>query len=818
MRRISPSRATVYQTTAVTFSHWGMSSGRDKGDEQPTLKYGQLPPDAEQVASVKAALERIHGLGFLMNREFDQSRPDQALSYAEQMLEDMKTNLLTPIHYNELYQVVLSELSRLALCFQDQQLFNSRRVAELYETLQYTSAIVPRLYLLFTVAPAFIKAGHARARDVMRDLIELARGVQHPTRALFLRHFLLHMMKDILPDDVNKAGGELEDTLTFILENFKQMNVLWVRLEFSLDTKTVEERKVQRSQLRQLVGSNIQRLAQLRGLDVNHYKQIVMPCLVEQITACREGLAQSYILESITQVFPSEFHIETLSDLFGVLLHLEDDVSALTLVTGIIKRLQTYYANEDSERSSAIGTVRQVAQQISSLLQDAQHFTLEDTIDMLAHLLKFTLDVDVGNTTNVNSVLHFVENHIEGIYGAARLDSVPVSRKLRFFLVEPLRGMKDASMLFDLECFPRLVNRLKYNDRKLIALEVCRGFTRTESLIDNADKLRLFFGIAQVLLQKPNDWEEDPDKEPIGTHLQWIARVFHLIRNKKSLSDTFNLLSSVSTTIQGLDPDVKEHLYLALGQALLRIAVQIDAAPESAGIIVRTVLQHFYSLLANSDPPQIPAFWLYLTATKISDRCGTEAITTEFFVSAFKIWKESLVDSGIRYRMLISMIRTGTELSHLGASRYSSITAELCSSASALLQKDQQAETHLLCSHLFNVTRESSGANDEEEEEDDDVFKSADKVKNCLVRSLKAASTMMEEMDQLPWYYKVLGHAIYYLENGVDIPVEWFNALTSKIDEKHESHAKEIEGKLSKANKQFYVNLIRHKNRVIHLG
>ena len=76
---------------------------------------------------------------------------------------------------------------------------------------------------------------------------------------------------------------------------------------------------------------------------------------------------------------------------------------------------------------------------------------------------------------------------------------------------------------------------------------------------------------------------------------------------------------------------------------------------------------------------------------------------------------------------------------------------------------------------------------------------------------------MLEKMDQLPWYYKVLAHAIYYLEGNVELPIEWFKALTAKIDGEHESNAKDIESKLSRANKTFYRNLIRHKEKAIHI-
>ncbi|EAX96786.1 Vacuolar protein sorting-associated protein 35 containing protein [Trichomonas vaginalis G3] len=777
----------------------------------PELKYGQLPSEEIQQKVVREVLEKVNGLAYLMRRNFDNNKIDDALKYATLMLEEMKINTLSPIHYNELYQVVLSELTILKDYFNDSNFFTDRRIAELYEILQYTPSIVARLYLLFTIAPAFVKRGHAKANDIMRDLIEMARGVQHPTRALFLRHFMLHILKEILPDG-QREGGTIEDTLHFILENFKQMNVLWVRLEFSLDTKTIEERKLQRSQLKQLVGHNIQRISDLRGLDVAHYKEIVLPCIVEQTKACGEPLAQYYIIESITQVFPVEFHIETLDILFNLLQHLDDDVNTLALVTNIIQRLQTFCRSD----SNAINTVRLVAVQIYSLLHADQKFALEDTLDMLGTLLNFTLEADASNFDNVNAIFKLVEGHIEDIAGESRLDSVSVSRKLCFFLVTPLREMKDASMIFDLEYFPILVNRLRFLDRKAIALEVCKGFARTEAYITDVDNMKAFFNIEQVLLKRADDYEKDPDGEPLSVALSNVGRVFHLIRDRKDLDNTFSLLTSISAALQTFDPEVKEALYLPFGEDLLRVAVEINQT-QGCQTTVRGVLQQVYILLTQNDPPAIPSFWLFVEAALISDRYGTEGITTEFFTNALRIWKEGMIDSNIRFRMLLSMIRTATQLLNVTPNTYSSITSELCSCAGGLLAKEQQAEAHLLCAHMFNVDRKGAGNEDDNEEEEDDgsAFMNPMKVKNCLVRALKAASQMMDKKDMLPWFYKVLAEAIYFIEKGVDIPIDWFNALTNQIDQEHQNLGSDLENKLTEQAKKFYINTVAHKNKVI---
>jgi vacuolar protein sorting-associated protein 35 len=52
----------------------------------------------------------------------------------------------------------------------------------------------------------YIKSREAPAKDILKDLVEMAKGVQHPMRGLFLRNYLSHVSKDKLPD----TGSEYE--------------------------------------------------------------------------------------------------------------------------------------------------------------------------------------------------------------------------------------------------------------------------------------------------------------------------------------------------------------------------------------------------------------------------------------------------------------------------------------------------------------------------------------------------------------------------------------------------------------------------------
>lgn len=45
-------------------------------------------------------------------------------------------------------------------------------------------------YLLLTVGSVYIVSKEAPAKDILKDLVEMCRGVQHPMRGLFLRNYL----------------------------------------------------------------------------------------------------------------------------------------------------------------------------------------------------------------------------------------------------------------------------------------------------------------------------------------------------------------------------------------------------------------------------------------------------------------------------------------------------------------------------------------------------------------------------------------------------------------------------------------------------
>lgn len=218
-------------------------------------------------------------------------------------------------------------------------------LADLYELVQYAGNIVPRLYLMITVGTVYMAIEDAPVKEIMKDMMEMSRGVQHPIRGLFLRYYLSGQARDHLPiGSGDGPEGNLQDSISFILTNFVEMNKLWVRLQHQGHSREREQRTKERQELQLLVGSNLERLSQL--VDLESYKTVILQPLLEQVVQCRDVLAQEYLLEVITQVFPDEFHLHTLDQFLAAVSRLNPHVNVKAIVIGLMDRLSAYAARE----------------------------------------------------------------------------------------------------------------------------------------------------------------------------------------------------------------------------------------------------------------------------------------------------------------------------------------------------------------------------------------------------------------------------------------------------------------------------------------
>ncbi|KAF9583587.1 Vacuolar protein sorting-associated protein 35, partial [Lunasporangiospora selenospora] len=322
----------------------------------------------DQSKILDEALSVVKAQSNQMKRCLDNNRLMDGLKHCSTMLSELRTSSLTPKNYYELcnpggpplpWNLVL--VRRLSVI--DMAIFDALRhvstylkeahqggrnhLADLYELVQYAGNIVPRLYLMVTVGSVYMEMPDAPVKEIMRDMMEMSRGVQHPTRGLFLRYYLSGQTRNSLPDGTEEGPeGSVADSIQFILTNFIEMNKLWVRLQHQGHSREREKREMERKDLRILVGTNLVRLSQLESVDLNVYQSTILPGILEQIVSCKDVIAQEYLMEVIIQVFHDDFHLRTLGPFLSATAQLHPKVNIKQIVIALVDRLAAHAARE----------------------------------------------------------------------------------------------------------------------------------------------------------------------------------------------------------------------------------------------------------------------------------------------------------------------------------------------------------------------------------------------------------------------------------------------------------------------------------------
>ncbi|KAL4928399.1 vacuolar protein sorting-associated protein 35 [Aspergillus undulatus] len=290
-----------------------------------------------------------------------------ALKCGSTLVSELRTPSLGPKQYYELYMAVFDALRHLSVYLKENHPVN--HLADLYELVQYAGNIVPRLYLMITVGTVYMSVEDAPVKEIMKDMMEMSRGVQHPIRGLFLRYYLSGQARDYLPSGTGDGPeGNLQDSINFVLTNFVEMNKLWVRLQHQGPSREREKRMQERRELELLVGSNVVRLSQL--VDLETYKSGILQALLEQVVQCRDVLAQEYLLEVITKVFPDDFHLHTLDYLLSAIARLHPHVDLKKIVIGLMDRLSSHAARENETSTDPETRQQREEEAVTKLLEN----------------------------------------------------------------------------------------------------------------------------------------------------------------------------------------------------------------------------------------------------------------------------------------------------------------------------------------------------------------------------------------------------------------------------------------------------------------
>eukprot|EP01012_Entosiphon_sulcatum_P012165 TRINITY_DN17599_c0_g1_i2.p1 TRINITY_DN17599_c0_g1~~TRINITY_DN17599_c0_g1_i2.p1 ORF type:complete len:727 (+),score=193.00 TRINITY_DN17599_c0_g1_i2:28-2181(+) len=675
----------------------------------------QLSPEEEQELRLADALKCIKTSAFHMKRALDKANLHEALKHSALLLSEMRTSMLSPQKYYELYIAVYDELMHLEQYFME-EVKRGTLAEELYEVVQHAGNIVPRLYLLCTVGSVYIKSRQADPKDILKDLVEMCKGVQHPTRGLFLRNYLLQIAKNKLPDTGNEYdgdGGSVEDSVDFIILNFSEMVRLWVRMEAKTVIREKEKREKERKELRVLVGFNLVRLSQLEGVDLEMYQKVVLTNILEIIIQSKDQIAQQYLMESIIQVFPDEFHLATLPMLLDSCMLLHHSVDLRNIFTSLMDRLAGFagsYLTSNASRETVIDKLLEdmapaLEQRISKVVEERPKvMNAQAYVHTQLSFLGLVLKAYPGENGHVNAIFGSLRSYFERVGVKPEPPTVKLLKKL---IMLPIEHSQSVLVGLELEHVPELLAILPFKARREVAMEIAHAALKYGHPIRSLELCTKFLSLLATLIHdeddRPSFDEVYTDQEDFAEEQNLVARLVHLLASD-TLDGLFKIYSSVRKQF-GLGEKRIVYTLPPLLFCYLKLALRIHRAREK-GEEVSTkpekLFQHVVETIEvlRTEKPEY-VLRLYLQAGGTADTCGLSDSAYECFSRALAIYEEEISDSKTQLQIVTLIIASLQNLKNISADNYDTLATKTCQYSSKLLKKSDQCQAVCLCSHLF---------------------------------------------------------------------------------------------------------------------
>ncbi|KAL0332760.1 UNVERIFIED_CONTAM: Vacuolar protein sorting-associated protein 35A [Sesamum calycinum] len=709
---------------------------------------------------LSAGIAGLQQNAFYMHRALDSNNLKDALKYSAQMLSELRTSRLSPHKYYELCIFAL-----------------------------YRGSV-------------YIKSKEAPANDVLKDLVEMCRGIQHPLRGLFLRSYLSQVSRDKLPDIGSEYEGDADtvmDSVEFVLQNFTEMNKLWVRMQHQGPAREKEKREKERSELRDLVGKNLHVLSQIEG---EMYKEIVLPRVLEQVVNCKDELAQYYLMDCIIQVFPDEYHLQTLETLLNACPQLQPSVDVKTVLARLMERLSNYAASgaevlPEFFQVEACKTEQRHRQGIASrLLLDSfgcalcklyhlkvieaqENMPIAGVVTLFASLLTFTLQVHPDRLDYIDQILRpltFLQGAcVKKLSGKEKLDDRQATKQIVALLSAPLEKYKDIDTALKLSNYPRVMEYLNARTNKEMA-----NFSflfDMEFLVVDA-----LFELIKGLIRDLDELHDELDEEDFKEEQNSVARLIQMLHS----DDPEEMSKIIHTVRKHILTGGRTRLPFTVPPLIfssLKLVRRLEGQDESvsgneASTTPKKIFQIVTQIIESLSSIPVPelALGLYLQCAEAANDCDLEPVAYEFFTQAYILYEEEITDSKAQVTCIHLIIGTLQRMHVFGVENRDALTHKATGYSAKLLKKPDQCRAVYACSHLFWL-------------DEHDRIRDGERVLLCLKRALRIANAVQQMANatrgsggSVVLFIEILNKYLYFYEKGVSqITVESIQDLIELI-------------------------------------
>lgn len=769
----------------------------------------------DQIKFLEESLQVVKVQGFQLKKCLDNNKLMDALKHCSSMLAELRTSALSPKHYYELYISITDALRPLYTFLKEAHLSERHHLADLYELVQYAGNIVPRLYLMITVGSVFMGVPEAPVSEVMKDMLEMTRGVQHPTRGLFLRHYLSQMTKDNLPvGEGSEISGDLKDSVDFILTNFIEMNKLWVRLQHQGHSKDREKRELERKDLRTLIGSNLVRLSQLDGVTLEMYQETILPTLLEQIVSCKDVIAQEYLMEAIVQVFQDDFHLRTLAPFLSATKNLNLKVSVKQIIISLIDRIASYAERESENESDEVKTKQGIPEDIQlfdvfweeivDLIQSRPDISIQDLTSLLLSLTNLSLNCYPGDHQFIDKIYEFVIKKLQENENTPDSHANVTIRNIEAMLTSPINSYNDPLTILQLEFYSKLLSLQPSHTKKTIGRRLISKLSSSGIYLDNEDKINGFVTLIQYLFRVSVENKKSlgpvwlgfglgfgaanlsPEDEELEGDLRLVSKIAHSIYHE-DIDTQLELLTLIKNKFQE-SGELIQYLFtpvafqlISLGQRSYLTEPKNDVWKVRMEKLLRLLYQFLSEVYLKCQQISDLILRLYLNCVQLSDLGGFEEMSYEYFVETFTIYEEGISESKSQFQALSLIISTLQTCRNLSTENYDTLSRKCVLHSSKMLKRPDQTRALILSSHLFWPI-EIADRHKENTLSGIETLQDSKKVLDCLLKGLRFANSCLDSVVSVELLIEILCRYVYYFDLKCDsIGAHDINSLIESV-------------------------------------
>ncbi|KAJ9581751.1 hypothetical protein L9F63_003820 [Diploptera punctata] len=545
---------------------------------------------------------------------------------------------------------------------------------------------------------------------------------------------------------------------------------------------------------------------------------MVLPGILEQVVSCRDAIAQEYLMECIIQVFPDEFHLQTLHPFLKSCAELQTGVNVKNIIISLNDRLATYSQRADTSVGaggipSDVRLFDIFSDQVATIIQKQNDMPPEDIVSLQVSLINLAHKcypdrVDYVDKVLLTTVQIFQKLNIERIeYNSA------VSRELTRLMKIPVDNYNNLLTVLQLQHYAPLLDLFDYQGRKNVAAYLVTNALDNETLVPTQEQVDAVLTMLSSLIQDQADQppgEEDP--EDFAEEQGLLGRFIHHLRSE--IPDQQYLILSTARKHFGaggncrikytLPPIVFQAYQLAFKYRALR---NEDEMWEKKCQKIFQFCHQTITALIKAELAELPLrlFLQGAVAVGLMEFENHETVAYEFMSQAFSLYEDEISDSKAQLAAITLIVATFEQMSCFSEENHEPLRTQCALAASKLLKKPDQCRGVATCSHLFWSGKSIATGGKE--------MHDGKRVLECLKKGVRIGNQCMDPSVQVQLFVELLNHYIYFYEKDNDqVTVQMLNQLIGKIRE--ELPNLEANEETEQINKHFTNTLEHLRNRI----